>query len=452
VNLRLDLLAPRVSWRWAAALAAAIAVASLGLFKIYGGMAPAPGAAQALAAASARAEHEALTGALIQRDERTLQVARGETLALVLSRAEAPWEQIGDAVSAVSQVFDPRRLRPGQDIEVYVEPSGDATRLTGLAFRADPGAAVTVGLGADGKFWAREIVTPWSMETSHFKGPIAGSLYQTALAGGATEKEVAVISDVLSYEVDFQRDVFAGDDFEMLFDRYYDEDGRTIRTGDVYYIALETRRGPRAYYFFQAPDDKDGAWYDKQGHSAQKSLMKTPIDGARLSSNFGMRTHPVLGYSMMHRGVDFAAGTGTPIRAAGDGTVVRAGGFGTYGNYIRLHHLNGYDTAYAHMSRFAPGMRAGMKVRQGQVIGYVGATGRVTGPHLHYEVLFKNAQINPKNLKLATGRNLGGQELALFTIERDRIDALRARASNGPPLMANAGAGAAATDLRGGLE
>jgi murein DD-endopeptidase MepM/ murein hydrolase activator NlpD len=454
--LRLDLLAPRLPKRWTAALlslAATVAVIGGGVLVYRGAFAPDPNARAAVDAAARRAEHEAFTAALDKREARTLQVARGESLALVLSRAETGWEEINQMVSAVSAVYDPRRLRPGQDIQVYVEPDGDKVRLTGLAFRADPGAAITAGLTLNGQFWAKEVVTPWSLETSHFKAPIAGSLYQTALNGGATEKEVAVISDVLSYDVDFQRDVFAGDAFEMLFDRYYDEDGRTIRTGDLYFIALDTRRGPKAYYFFEGPNDTTGAWYDKDGKSAKKFLMKTPIDGARMSSNYGMRKHPVLGYSMMHRGTDFAAGVGTPIRAAGDGKIMRAGPFGSFGNYIRIRHANGYDTAYAHMSRFAAGMKSGASVRQGQLIGYVGATGRVTGPHLHYEVLVKNAQVNPATLKLQTGRNLTSQELALFQIERDRIDALRAKPVNAAPMMAAAGASTAGgAELRGGLE
>jgi murein DD-endopeptidase MepM/ murein hydrolase activator NlpD len=153
--------------------------------------------------------------------------------------------------------------------------------------------------------------------------------------------------------------------------------------------------------------------------------MKTPINGARLSSGYGMRRHPILGYSRMHRGTDFAAPTGTPILAAGDGTVVRAGPFSSYGNYVRVRHANGYETSYAHMSRFARGVRSGTRVRQGQIIGYVGTTGRSTGPHLHYEVSLRGRQVNPMSLRVANGRNLNGRALELFMIERERIDTLR---------------------------
>jgi murein DD-endopeptidase MepM/ murein hydrolase activator NlpD len=191
------------------------------------------------------------------------------------------------------------------------------------------------------------------------------------------------------------------------------------------FVGLESRRGPRAFYQFLAPGDVRPDWYDADGKSARKFLMRTPINGARLSSGYGMRRHPILGYSRMHRGTDFAAPTGTPILAAGDGTIIRASRYGSYGNYVRIRHANGYETAYAHMSRFSRGLRAGGSVRQGQVIGYVGTTGRSTGPHLHYEVLRRGAQINPVNLQVANGRNLEGRALELFQIERARIDTLR---------------------------
>jgi murein DD-endopeptidase MepM/ murein hydrolase activator NlpD len=210
-----------------------------------------------------------------------------------------------------------------------------------------------------------------------------------------------------------------------VFERFYDDEGNTVRTGDLLFVALDSRRGSRAFYQFLAPGDSRPDWYDAEGKSARRFLMRTPINGARLSSGYGMRRHPILGYSRMHRGTDFAAPTGTQILAAGDGTVVRAGRFGSYGNYVRIRHANGYETAYAHMSRFGRNMRAGASVRQGQVIGYVGTTGRSTGPHLHYEVMRRGTQINPVNLRVANGRNLDGRALELFRIERSRIDTLR---------------------------
>jgi murein DD-endopeptidase MepM/ murein hydrolase activator NlpD len=297
--------------------------------------------------------------------------------------------------------------------------------LTGIAFRSEPGASVAANRTAAGGFAAREVLMPVSFEIARIAAHVETSLYASALMHGATDREIAALADAFSYDVDFQRDVRPGDGFELVFERFYDDEGNTVRTGELLFVGLESRRGSRAFYQFLAPGDARPDWYDADGKSARKFLMRTPINGARLSSRFGMRRHPILGYSRMHRGTDFAAPTGTPILAAGDGTIVRAGRYGGYGNYVRIRHSNGYETAYAHMSRYGRGIRSGAQVRQGQVIGYVGTTGRSTGPHLHYEVLRRGAQINPVNLRVANGRNLEGRALELFQIERQRIDTLR---------------------------
>jgi murein DD-endopeptidase MepM/ murein hydrolase activator NlpD len=453
-----DLTSP-ASWGRNGQIAAGLALAGaagLGALWLATGDGPlstdsAARAALTEAQAERETENSAFTSALLTRQEQTLEVAHGESLALVLARADIPWSEINQAVDAVSNVFNPRRMRPGQAIEVFYEPRDEAPHLTGLAFRADPGSAVTVSLSADGVFHAREIQTPWQVETAHVVAKISGSLYQSAIDAGATDQLVGDISNVFSYDIDFQRDVFPGDTFELVFDRYFDEEGRTIKANDLRFISLNTRRGPRSYYFFKAPGEATGSWYDETGKSARKFLMKTPIDGARLSSTFGMRMHPILGYSRMHKGVDFAARPGTPIRAAGDGVIVRASWLGTYGNYVRIKHGNSYDTAYAHMSGFASGVRPGAHVAQGQIIGYVGTTGNSTGPHLHYEVLHFDDQVNPMKLTFATGRNLDGKTLAAFKSERGRIDALRFGQANAP-LVASAAAPGIGADLRGGLE
>ncbi|MBU6371937.1 MAG: M23 family metallopeptidase [Alphaproteobacteria bacterium] len=376
-------------------------------------------------AAIEQAEHEAFTQSLVGEEQRTIQIARGETLAMMLSRAGAPWQDINAAVASVSPIFNPRRVRPGQSITVYFEPKGGEATLTGFSFRSDPGASVTVSRLWDGTFSARQILTPVTYEVARVAGAVDGSLYESALKLGATDREVAQLSDIFAYDVDFQRDIRPGDGFELVFERYVDDDNQTVRTGDLLYVALVVRNQPKAYYRFKAPGDVEAAWYDPLGRTARKFLMKTPINGARLSSGFGMRRHPILGYSKMHRGTDFAAPPGTPIMAAGDGVVERAGFFGGYGRYVRLKHSGDYATAYGHMSAFARGMRPGARVRQGQVIGYVGSSGASTGPHLHYEVLLRGAQINPMSMRVPTGRNLDGKALAAFEIERDRIDALR---------------------------
>ncbi|HVV34230.1 MAG TPA: peptidoglycan DD-metalloendopeptidase family protein [Vitreimonas sp.] len=369
-----------------------------------------------------RAEQNAFTEPYLNQYARELHVGDRETFAALLSRAGVSPQDSGAALSALSKVYNPARVQPNQVINVYFSRDGANPRLTGLAFRSEPGASVTADR-TDTGFTARELQMPLSFEIARISAPVENGLYATALKRGATEHEINSLADAFAYDVDFQRDVRPGDHFELVFERFYDDQGHTVRTGDMLFISLETRNGSRAFYQFLAPGDSQPTWYDADGNSAQRFLMKTPVNGARLSSAFGVRIHPVLGYSMMHRGVDFAAAIGTPILAAGDGTVERAGPFSTYGNYVKLRHANGYETAYAHMSRVA--VRAGARVRQGQIIGYVGETGRATGPHLHYEVLRGGQQVNPMSLRVPNGRNLTGRALELFMIERERIDTIR---------------------------
>jgi murein DD-endopeptidase MepM/ murein hydrolase activator NlpD len=402
---------------------------SQGVMPFGGGKSERPTGA---AAEVARAEHLAFTAVFTGRKERELEVARGESLAMLLSRAGATWRDIDAAIGALSPVFDTRRVRPGQAISVYLDDHDGATRLTGFAFRSDPGAAVTVSRLVDGAFAAREILTPLTFEVAHLVGVVDGSLYQAAVGGGATDRELAAMSDVFAYDVDFQRDIFPGDTFELVFERFFDEEGRTVKTGDLLFVGLNARQGPKAFYRFKLPGDAEADWYDPNGRTARKFLMKTPINGARLTSGFGMRRHPILGFSRMHQGIDFAASIGTPIMAAGDGTIVKQGFMGAFGRYVKIKHSGDYETAYAHMSAFGKGLKQGAKVRQGQIIGYVGTSGLSTGPHLHYEVMFKGRQINPISLKVPTGRILTGPQLAQFQAERVRIDALREPKTEAP--------------------
>lgn len=407
--------------------AAALGLAFAWNVGLFGAGAAATAAENALIReqAALRAEHLAFTEPYLAHEAREIRVANGETLAGLITRAGASPAEASAATASIGAVYDPRRLRPGQPINVFFSRRAGQARLTGVAFRSEPGASVTANRTDAGGFAARQVMMPVSFEIARIAAPVETSLYASALELGATDREIAALADAFSYDVDFQRDVRPGDHFELVFERYYDDEGNTVRTGDLLFVGLESRRGPRAFYQFLAPGDSRPDWYDAEGKSARKFLMRTPINGARLSSGFGMRHHPILGYSRMHRGADFAAPIGTPILAAGDGAVVRASPYGSYGNYVRIRHSNGYETAYAHMSRFARGMRTGASVRQGQVIGYVGTTGRSTGPHLHYEVLRRGQQVNPVTLRVADGRNLEGRALELFQIERERIDTLR---------------------------
>ena len=251
---------------------------------------------------------------------------------------------------------------------------------------------------------------------------IRSSLYEAAQQAGIPIGLLGEIVRAYSYDVDFQRDIQPGDTFEILFDRTVTEKGEVVRDGAVIYAALTlSGKTMKIYRYGDTGNAED--YFNEKGECVRKALLKTPIDGARITSGFGMRKHPILGYSRMHRGVDFAASTGTPVFAAGDGAVDTAGPFGTYGNYIRLRHNPTYSTAYAHLSRIAKGMRKGKSVRQGEVIGYVGTTGASTGPHLHFEVIKDGEQINPVSVKFASGRALAGKDWKRFTAARDKIAA-----------------------------
>ncbi|MBI1251259.1 MAG: peptidoglycan DD-metalloendopeptidase family protein [Alphaproteobacteria bacterium] len=426
-----NLLSSYSVWRTIAggALAAALAVGAGWAFSEGAIVGPSAAELEARRAAQEaidlQTQHAAFTGAFQSQEARAVSVQRGQTLASILVDAGASPAEAQAALVSMGAVFDPRLIRPGQEIQLSFEHAGGGAQLCGIAFRSQPGATVVVSRGAEGAYAAREVLMPLTFEIARISAAVEGSLYDSALRLGATSREVEALADAFAFDVDFQRDVRPGDGFELVFERFYDEDGATVRTGDLLFLALETRRGPREFYRFQAPGDRNADWYDGDGKSARKFLMKTPINGARLSSGFGMRRHPILGFSRLHQGTDFAARSGTPVMAAGEGTVVRAGWFGTYGNYVRIRHTDGYETAYAHLSRIPRGVRPGVGVRQTQVIGYVGTTGRSTGPHLHYEVIYRGRAMNPMSLRVPTGRNLSGRDLELFQMERDRIDRLR---------------------------
>lgn len=357
-------------------------------------------------------------------------VPSGGTLAGVLGNSGAGAGDVSRAIASLDGIFDVRYLRAGQNLTVYLgtprlaDADADGPQLEGFSFRPDLDRSITVSRSRDGNFHARETVAEFDSEIVRAQGSITTSLYVDALAAGATDRIVVELAGILAYAVDFQRSIRAGDRFDVVFERYLDADGDVVRTGDILYVVFAGRGDPLEYYRFETADGQI-AYFNGEGESAQRLLMMTPINGARLSSHFGMRRHPVLGYSRNHYGTDFAAPRGTPIYAAGYGVVERANRFGSFGNFIRIRHSNGYATQYAHLNGFARGISAGARVQQGQVIGYVGTTGRSTGPHLHYEVEHNGTRVNPMSLDLPTGRTLEDDERDAFIAERDRIIAIR---------------------------
>lgn len=357
-----------------------------------------------------------------------ITVRRGDTLIDILNRAGIATAEAHAAVQSLREVYDPRRLRAGQELSIRAADQADAgaRQLIGLDFDLDFDHAVRVTRAPDGSYETAKVARPHRRELMHRAGEIDDSLYLSAERAALPHDVTARLIKLFSWDVDFQRDVRRGDRFEALYEAVALEDGSdNVRGGDLLYAALSINGRLFEGYRFELPDGTV-AYFDRSGKSLRKFLLRTPIDGARLSSRFGMRRHPILGYNRMHQGVDFAAPTGTPIYAAGDGRVEVAGRNGGYGNYVRIRHTNEYSTAYAHMSRFAKGIAPGKRVRQGQVIGYVGTTGRSTGPHLHYEVLRSGAQINPLKLKQPPNHQLAGADLERFREEMARIDRLRA--------------------------
>ncbi len=256
------------------------------------------------------------------------------------------------------------------------------------------------------------------------EGVIKNSLYTTAIKLGIKPNTIIEFARLYGFQVDFQRDIWKGDSFQIIFEQFENEDGSLIESGDIIFSNLNIQGNDLNLYKFEL-EKNEVDYFDENGKSMKKTLMKTPINGARLSSPFGKRKHPILGFTKMHTGTDFAAPTGTPIMASGDGVVTRAQWCGGGGNCVKIRHNSVYQTVYAHMSKFGRGIKKGVKVKQGQIIGYVGSTGLSTGPHLHYEVIENGKKINSQKLKLPSGKILKGKQRNRFEVSKIKIDVLK---------------------------
>ncbi|MEC7288954.1 MAG: M23 family metallopeptidase [Pseudomonadota bacterium] len=358
-------------------------------------------------------------------DERPATLKRRETLSDLVNRLDLPGNQGHQALYSLTsaELLNARRVRPGLAVKAHV----DGEQLTALSVDLEPGRRLMAKRMPDGAYQAFALNSLLIPTPYRVKGSIETSLYEDAQARGAEDQQVVDFAQVFAYDLDFQREVHPGDEFEMVFDVLMDERGNVIRRGDVLFASLNGKAVNKSFYRFTTPDENITDYFQANGESSTKFLMKTPINGARLSSRFGKRRHPISGYTRLHKGTDFAAPTGTPIYAAGNGVVERASRYGGYGHYVRIRHQKGFKTAYAHMSRYGRGIKAGRSVRQGQIIGYVGSTGASTGPHLHYEVYKNGRAVDAMRLKLPTGRKLAmdPEIFETFEIERDRIDAIR---------------------------
>ncbi len=371
-----------------------------------------------------------------QREIKVVKVQRGDTMSRLLNEVGAEKWQVKEIIDAMKQVLPKAQLRTGEELRFTLVPAPtDLGALEPIAVSLYEGDThkVTVARNDGGDYFASEEPVDLTVEETVTgrayprRATIYSSLYHAALSQNMSADQILGVLRIHSYDTDFKRRVLPGDRFEVFFDLENNGQSPDGQLGELLYTAFVVNGESRAFYRFRTPDGVVD-YYDRKGSSSKKFLMRKPVRGARFTSAFGYRFHPILKRRVMHRGVDWAAKNGTPILAAGNGVIEAAGPKGGAGNYIRIRHANGYKTAYGHLYRFAPDLKVGMKVRQGQIIGYVGSTGRSTGAHLHYEVLVNNRQVNPMEIDVPRGRELKSRTLADFQKERARIDELMRRA------------------------
>jgi len=369
------------------------------------------------------------------------KIQSGDTLLNVLGDINAADNEIFNILSSLKGIFDPKLIKVGDLIKVvyksdilYDQDSVDSemirktTMIESVEISQNLEETIIVSRNSDGLYDAKIEKIELVKDVSKYVGTIKSGLFVDGVSLGASANAVMNMINLYSYDVDFQRDIRSGDEFEILVESYYSKEGKKIKDGNILYSSLTLSGRKFAMYMFES--GKNVEYFDEDGNSVKKSLLKTPVPGARVSSRYGMRRHPVLGYSKMHKGVDFAAPRGTPILAAGSGKITYRGRRGGYGNYVRIKHNSRYSTAYAHASRFNRKFRLGSRVKQGDVIAYVGTTGRSTGPHLHFEVLYNGRQINPKKVKATSGKKLYGSKLKKFMANKEKIDTLRKNIPN----------------------
>ena len=348
----------------------------------------------------------------------TIVVKKGSNLTNTLIAFGVNRSDAYKAIKSLKDIVNPRLISAGQKINITLNKSSN------LLYR------INIPLSPDKHFIAERVISDnffsfidnknLKISITASSGKISSSLFNATIDQKVPLPIVIKMISIFSWDIDFQRDIHPGDKYKVIYEYFIDEKGEQVKLGNILFASLTSNNKPFNLYQYE---DKNGniGYYNENGVSAKKALMKTPIDGARLSSRFGKRKHPVLGYTRMHRGIDFAAPSGTPIMAAGDGRIEKAYRNGGYGKYIRIRHNGNYKTAYAHLKSYARGIRTGKYVKQRQIIGYVGSTGVSTGPHLHYEVHYNGKQVNPLKIKIPTGKSLKKNQLTEFNkIVNDR--------------------------------
>lgn len=359
---------------------------------------------------------------------RTLAIARVQDLAAALVAEGVNQDRAIKLGLVANEKLD---AAPGQlRVTLRFQP-GQPSVVEGVELRRADGSGLLLRGDGAGVVQAASLKSERAVEIKVVRGEMdANSFYSSAVAAGVRDSLIDDFAAAFAFDFDFQREIKPGDIFEAAFERQVDSEGAVAGSERLVYVSLQTGTKSRALYAFQPPGDAQPSWFDGNGVSVVRGLMRTPVNGARITSSFGPRLHPVLGYTRVHKGTDFAVPVGTAVYASGDGVVEFVGVHGGHGNYVRIRHKAQLETAYAHLSRYAPGVIVGAPVRQGQPIAFSGNTGLSSGPHLHYEIIVDGAQVDPMSFQMTQGRSLNGQALKAFRQERDRIDGLRA-AQNG---------------------
>jgi murein DD-endopeptidase MepM/ murein hydrolase activator NlpD len=352
------------------------------------------------------------------------EIKRGDTIQKILQQYKIKNNEIQTVIKQYKKYGNPNQLLIGNKIDITIEKNLHAKKNSVLKFSVPITKSTTIEITKDeeNKIISKKIITKLYKKKILSENIIKKNLYSSALEVNINPDTIIEFARIFGFEVDFQRDIRKNDYFKILYENYFDENEEFIKSGSILYAHMTVNGREISLYKFG--NNKKYGYFDSNGRSVEKALMKTPINGARLSSSFGMRKHPILGFSKLHTGTDFAAPTNTPIMASGSGTIVRAKWCGGGGNCIKIKHNSTYETVYAHMKSFARGIKVGKKVRQGQIIGYVGSTGMSTGPHLHYEVIINGKKTNSQKLKLPSGKILKNNERTQFEIHRIKTDVL----------------------------
>ncbi len=350
--------------------------------------------------------------------EFTYTVQNNDTIDKVLRKFDV---DINDIKNITAQIANKKlsNIFINTEIRIITKEDQGINKLVSFFYPVDEITSVEVKRNKD-EFVVNKNILKLEKQEVVLSNSIKNNLYSSAVEVGVEPNIIVEFANIFGFEVDFQRDIQVGDKFEIYYERLLDEDGVVRNTGKIFYASMFVNNKEISLYNFKY--NNETGFYDVDGKSVIKTLMKTPINGARLSSSFGFRRHPILGFNKLHQGTDFAAKTGTPIMASGSGVVVMAQKYKGYGNYVKIRHNSTYETAYAHMSKYGRGIRKGVRVNQGQIIGYVGSTGLSTGPHLHYEVIENGKRVNSQRLKLPTGKTLDNEARNKFEVERIKID------------------------------